>query len=116
MTLSKWECMLEELPTSWHLPVVKFAGDRVVGVDDRVQPERHASWLAGVAQCEVVVRFAVPCRAVAVSRLCDPQMRPAAALHDGGLPSGPRDRLLTALPFLFQREDGVHQRRLGHRK
>lgn len=53
-----------------------------------------------------------PAWAVAV----DPQMRPAASLHDGGLPSRPRDGVLTAITFLFQREDGNQQRRLCHRR
>lgn len=43
-------------------------------------------------------------------------MWPAASLHDGGLPSGPRDGVLTAITFLFQREDRNQQRRLRHRK
>lgn len=46
----------------------------------------------------------------------DPQVRPAASLHDGGLPSGPRGGVLTAITFLFQREDRNQQRRLRHWK
>lgn len=42
-------------------------------------------------------------------------MWPAASLHDGGLPSRPRDGVLTALTFLFQREDWNQQRWLDWR-